>query len=340
MLAHSFKRLFSVLTALAIVNVFVPMAFGESPLGKGAKVGFVQDAEGVSVKLDDRQLTRYVFSSGNKPILFPVVGPGGQELTRGYPMREAAKGEKADHVHHRSFWLTHGDVNGVDYWSEPMSRRGHKDPNHRDGVGKIVHKKVVSMTPGKIGTLVTRSDWIDDKGKPILSELKTLRFRDATGSHGAYLIDCESVLTAIDDAVFGDTKEGSFGIRVAGTMKVDSKLGGRVLSNRGKKDKDAWGKTAEWVDYTGPLATDTNAPVGGIAIMNHPKSFGFPCRWHVRTYGLFAANPFGVHHFVGGDKTPGVPLKQGESMTLRYQVVLHQGLDEEALGAIWNEYAK
>ena len=55
---------------------------------------------------------------------------------------------------------------------------------------------------------------------------------------------------------------------------------------------------------------------------DHPESFQYPCRWHVRTYGLFAANPFGVHHFVGGEKTKGVILKKGEEMRLSYRVVL------------------
>jgi hypothetical protein len=60
----------------------------------------------------------------------------------------------------------------------------------------------------------------------------------------------------------------------------------------------------------------------------------------VRTYGLFAANPFGVHDFIGGDKTSGVVLKDGDQMRLNYRLVLHEGeLDAEQAAADSKQYA-
>ena len=35
----------------------------------------------------------------------------------------AVPGEETDHVHHRSVWVTHGSVNGVDFWSEADGHR-------------------------------------------------------------------------------------------------------------------------------------------------------------------------------------------------------------------------
>jgi flagellar basal-body rod protein FlgG len=35
----------------------------------------------------------------------------------------------------------------------------------------------------------------------------------------------------------------------------------------------------------------------GIAILNHPASYRDPTRWHVRSYGLFSANPFAQHDY-------------------------------------------
>ena len=78
----------------------------------------------------------------------------------------------------------------------------------------------------------------------------------------------------------------------------------------------------------------------GITVHDHPESFQYPCRWHVRTYGLFAANPFGVHHFVGGKKTDGVVLKSGEKMRLSYRVVLENSqLDTDTVTQDSKQYA-
>ena len=85
---------------------------------------------------------------------------------------------------------------------------------------------------------------------------------------------------------------------------------------------------ASWVDYSGPVVDATGSEqVAGITILNHPDSFRFPTYWHVRDYGLFAANPFGVHDFEA-KKEKGAGnhiLPQGESLTFKYRVIFHKG---------------
>jgi hypothetical protein len=144
----------------------------------------------------------------------------------------------------------------------------------------------------------------------------------------ARFIDFDVTLKASGGPVkFGDTKEGCMGIRVAGTMKVDAKpTGGHIVNSNGQTDRDAWGKQAAWVDYYGPV----DGRIVGIAAMNHPDSFRHPTYWHVRTYGLFAANPFGWHHFKGSDQYDGsLSLAKGESIKLCYRFLFHSG-DHEA----------
>src|SRR6185295_7073001 len=126
------------------------------------------------------------------------------------------------------------------------------------------------------------------------------------------------------EVVFGDTKEGSFGVRMASSIRVDSKQGGEIVNSDGLTNQAAWGKPAAWVDYHGPVDGET----WGIAILNHPSSFRYPTYWHVRTYGLFAANPFGIHDFTGS--TDGsFTLAAGKSIELKYRVLLHKG-DEKS----------
>ena len=68
----------------------------------------------------------------------------------------------------------------------------------------------------------------------------------------------------------------------------------------------------------------------GVAILNHPSSFRHPTTWHVRDYGLFAANPFGWHDFKQ-PKRGDHDIPAGGSIRLAYRVVHHDG-DAEAAG--------
>jgi hypothetical protein len=78
----------------------------------------------------------------------------------------------------------------------------------------------------------------------------------------------------------------------------------------------------------------------GVAILNHPSSFRYPTTWHVRDYGLFAANPFGYKDF-GIDKEGSHTIAAGESIYLAYRVILHEGTTEEAeIAKAFTRYAE
>lgn len=299
-------------------------ALGDEPAAAKATARWVSDDEGISLLRGEQLLFRYVFRSGNKPIIYPLLGPGGQVMTRQFPMAEPAEGGSKDHVHQRAMWLTHGEVNDIDFWAES------------EGTGIIAHQSVDAKSIGDaFATLQTTAHWLDRDGKPLLQEHKTMRVNLAGE---VKIIDLKTELTAVSgDVNFGDTKEGSFGIRVPDSMAVNSNLGGTILNNHGQKDGAAWAQSARWVDYSGPV----NGETMGITVLEHPGSFGHPCRWHVRTYGLFAANPFGVFHFVGGEKTAGHTLSKGESLTLHYRVILHAGgAEPEQIEQQWQQFAQ
>jgi len=115
-------------------------------------------------------------------------------------------------------------------------------------------------------------------------------------------------------------------------------LAGNIVNSDGLVDKDAWGKQASWVDYHGPV----DDQIVGIAILNHPSSFRYPTYWHVRTYGLFAANPFGLRDFKNDKTLDGsYTVKPGESISLRYRLVFHKGDEKEGrIAEMWEEYRK
>ena len=306
-----------------ITAILIPLALA-LPMW-AAEITVQRSEHGATAKIDGRPFTEYLTQSGNKPILWPIIGPTGARMTRGYPMERETK-EAIDHVHHRSLWFAQAGVNGVDFWTEtPVGKKG-----------TIVHRKFVRLASGAEGEIVTENDWLDPAGQKVCEDQRRLGF----GTRGdARWIDFEITLRASQGPVtFGDTKEGTFALRVAEPLRVDAKLGGRIVNSHGERDAAAWSKRADWVDYHGPVDGETV----GIAIFNHPSSFRYPTRWHVRTYGLFAANPFADRGF-NSEQTQAVSytLPQGKELILRYRVFLHRGDEREGkVAAAFADYAK
>jgi hypothetical protein len=288
-----------------------------------AEITAARSEKGVTVKIDGKLFTEYLFRSGSKPILWPIIGPTGKPMTRAFPMVPGGK-QTTDHVHHRSLWFSHGSVNGIDFWGEGS------------GHGTIRQRRLVHLSSGPPAVIVTNNDWLGPDGRKQCEDRRTLTF----GSDGdARWIDFDIVIRASDGPVkFGDTKEGTFGLRVADSMRVDAKQGGRIVNSHGQTDADAWGKPAAWVDYHGPLDGQTV----GVAILNHPQSFRYPTRWHVRSYGLFAANPFGSRGFTSRQEDDGsYTIPAGGEITLRYRVIFHRGDQQEGkIARAFAEYAK
>ena len=279
-------------------------------------------AGGVEIRRNGELVASYLTKSGSKPIVWPLIGPTGAKMTRDFPMVADSKDEEHDHPHHRSLWFTHGEVNDIDFWLEGEGKGG-----------TIEHIEFTEKSAGKSAVVATRNVWKSPAGEPMLSDSRRFTFGADSDTNW---VDCEIELRATEgDVHFGDTKEGTFGVRVAESMKVDAKTGGKIVNSAGQADGAAWGQPAAWVDYFGPVGKETL----GIAILCHPSTFHHPNRWHVRTYGLFAANPFGEYHFTGAkEKTDGVRMKKGEKLLFRYRVLLHSG--DEKVGKVADRYAE
>ena len=249
--------------------------------------------------------------------LHPIVGPHGIPMTRAWPLEDGVPGEETDHVHHRSFWVAHGLVNGVDFWSEAA------------GHGYQVHDGFEAVQSGPaFGRIVQRVSWRrdDPAGTALLEERRTLTFWNTPSS--ARLLDLTLALHAAHGAVtFGDTKEGGLcSLRVPEAIKGSR---GGTISNAygGIHEAENWGQRAPWVDYSGDLTDPTGAPrTVGVAIFDHPRNPHYPTHWHVRGYGLFSANPFGLADYRSGYRQCGDwTLPAGERATFRYRVLWHAG---------------
>ena len=282
-----------------------------------------QTDTGYQVLIGNELFAGYITDFSGAPIVYPIVGPNGKHMTRDFPMIREYEGRNTSHPHQRSLWFTHGDVNGVDFWNSFNTPR------------RVVHQRFAeAKVDGQTAVIITENNWVVGD-RLYCSDVRTLRF---SASENKRIIDFDITITAEQDTVvFGDTKEGTFGIRVPEVIAVDSRRGGQFVNAEGGiNEAGAWGKRSAWINYHG-IMDDERV---GIAILNHPSSFRYPTYWHTRQYGLFAANPFGVHDFERlQDTTAGnFTLAKGESFTLRYRVIFHKG--DVDIAKAFEEYAR
>ena len=298
-----------------------------------AKFTVEQEKDGIVIKIDGQLFTKYVTGDtvGNKPYFYPVIGPTGKGMTRAYPMADVP-GEAQDHPHHRSFYFGHQFINDNDTWHEELTLKERakgdaaKLAELKKTLGATKHTETVKAEAmGDHAVLVVKCDYLDASGNRMAGDTRTFAFRVA--ADGSRIVDADIVFTAVMDTVkFNDAKDAGFSIRVAHSISVDAKQGGRIANSNGDIDKDAWGKRATWCDFNGPVDGEKL----GIAILNHPSSFRHPTPWHARTYGLFTSNPFGLKSVAGEAEKGDVILKKGESFTLRHRVIFHKGDEKDA----------
>ena len=294
-----YKMLLFSLFSIASAN----FAFAEK---NTAEVTLDKDDVAVVVTVAGKLFTKYVYNDEKraKPILYPVIGPNDIPMTRRYPIEGAGKGEAKDHHHHASLWYTHGEVNGISFWHIG------KD------TGEIIHEKFLKL---KGNVIATRNKWVDSKGKVVCRDERELAFH---GEGDDRAIDVTiKILADSGDVTFGDTKEGSMGIRSNPVLRLKGSVAkGKALNSAGDTDKALWGKRAAWVSYWAPQ----EKKVVGFSIFDHPTNPRHPTWWHARDYGLVAANPFGIHNFERKPKGTGdMKVKNGESVTFRYRFLFH-----------------
>lgn len=292
----------------------------------------------IDVLIDRQIFTTYHFSDTvAKPYMMPLRSAAGLVLTRSFPVgnsvTRADQSTPSFEPHQRGLYFAHGDIDGLNFWAEQAFAKYY--PGHsRQAYGRMSLVDVDNVSSGpEIGTIRARFNLLAPSGRVIAEERQSFQFH---GTRQARVIDCEFVVSANHGPVtFGDTKEGTFAVRLGPELSAPHD---HMINSTGAHGEPLiWGKRADWVAYSGTVA---GKPVT-IVVFESPKSFRHPTTWHARAYGLLAANPFGVREFTKDAKQDGSwTVPEGESLIFEYRVLIYDGqLSPAQLHDMYQKYS-
>jgi hypothetical protein len=239
--------------------------------------------------------------SQKHPYLYPLMGPASRlSLTD-----EAA----LPWPNHLSLFFGCDRVNGGNYWEGDM--------NH----GQIVSN---GPTVGKIEKyaveILDACDWGKPGGPVTMKDRRKISI--VIPNERTRFLDFEILWQAVENITIQKTNHALFAMRAA--LDIAPNGGGKLVNSAGDSgEKATFGKKAAWCDFHGRRPTPTGDTIEGIAMFDHPKNPWSPCPWFTRDYGF--ASPMPTYFMEKPWKLPA-----GESVILRYRVVLHAGDPQEA----------
>lgn len=265
--------------------------------------------EQVVVEVGGEVFTCYKFSPDlKKPYFWPVNGPvSGESITA-----ESIK----PYPHHNSLFFGCDRVNGANFWQEGIER------------GQIVSQRPrLVKSSGRKVVFIDECLWAQPGKEAVIRDLRKVTI-SAPGD-AVRFIDFEITLEMLEDVRILKTNHSLFSARVVPELSVKSG-GALVNAEGGKGEKGTWGVQSPWCDYYG----QRNGIVEGIAILQHRENPWFPSKWFTRDYGFFSPTPM---YWPENDSH--IDLARGETLTLKYRVVVHGGTVEESrIAEIYENY--
>jgi len=268
----------------------------------------------VALERGGAELARYHYGPDlRRPFIYPVNGPSGRSLTRmGHPHSPVG------HSHHNSFWVSHFNLNGDDFWGDTSGAR-------------IVPQWIARLTDGddEAGVYAV-NHWVGKSGALHLAERRGVRVRSLPEEEWLAIVSLELEAPS-RPAVFDKTPFGLVAVRMAKSIGV-ADGGGAIRNSEGARDESGpngvfW-KPARWVDYSGPIAPDV---VEGLTLMDHPSNGAQPPHWHVRNDGWM-----GCSFSFSAPRT----IEPGQKVRLDYALYVHRGFPSPAeVEKRWSEFA-
>ncbi len=288
----------------------------------------------IDVYYDGKLFTSYTQPDGvKKPILYPIISPNGNFITRGWPLNPRPD-ERIDHPHQVGFWFNYGDVNGYDFWNNSVKPvKSLKGP-----FGTILFKSIKQIDFDKnTAVLEVVAEWQADS-KPLIEETTKFIFLATANER---IIDRMTTLKALSDVNLGDNKEGLAAIRVATELEQASNdkalrtdengkenntpnsytknVSGLYESSDGKTGDDVFGTSARWVKLSGIIQQENI----NLILMDHPENIGFPAHWFARGYGLFGVNNLAQNAYDKRKPAMQTKIAKGNSVVFKHRLIIN-----------------
>lgn len=343
------KRIMSYLIRSSILIMFT--SFSSALPAQHIQITRQKQEHKILIEADGKPFTAFIYpDSMEKPVLYPIYAPDQALVTRGFPIAPRPN-DPTDHPHHVGLWLNYESVNGLDFWNNSYAIPADK----KNTYGWIKTDSILQIKSGDPGSLSYSASWKDQQQHVLLKEITRFVF---SANPDERIIDRMTTLSAQQDVLFADVKDGLLGLRVAHELELPSAqpkaftdnkgnvtavsantaASGNYLTSEGIQGDSAWSTRGRWCLLYGKINGDTVS----IAIIDHPANPGYPTYWHARGYGLFAANPLGQKIFSNGKQQLNYHLKKGDSVSFRYRIVISSGkerLSPAAINRLADEFA-
>lgn len=284
------------LTVLIPLGAFADSATAEDP----APFAVEKRTDRVEILRSGRPCVTYVFQDPAipRPYFRDVCSPRGIQVTRRQP---PVKGmDLDDHpTFHPGIWQAFGDLGGADFWRNKARVRQVKfvaEPTAKEQAVSFAVENAYEQGDSLVCTEICRFEILARPAGTLLRWDSTFR-------------------PAEKELVFGDQEEMGLGVRVATPLAVVK--GGRILNSDGLlNEKKAWGRQADWCEYSGTI----EGTRCGMVVMPDPANFRRSW-FHARDYGVLVANAFGRKAFTKGEASR-VVVKPGETFRMQYGVLI------------------
>jgi hypothetical protein len=222
-----------------------------------------------------------------------------------------------DHDHHRSLWLGHVSVGGVNFWEE----RGGGQQIRQD---EWIHYQDGDTEAG----MAVKIGWYDSHNVRLLQQVLIAVLRPLEKSES--WLELQSTFTPLMDGLqLAKTNFGFLGLRVAKSMSAHYG-GGKLTNSHGLiGEPHVHEKQALWMDYSGPILGEAWE---GITWFDHPSNSNQPTSWHTRDDGWMSA---------AVNLRSGLELTKAKPLILRYGFHVHAGpIDAQCARAMQKSFAE